>query len=421
MIQLSSDVLINRLFTYFSIEKKNFRDLSKIFFGEPSLYYYIYLNNHERNKLFSFFTGVSFFSRELAFQKCFFELLEKKSFLLKPKEEKVIFKKLPFEEDFYQNNVIFEEKETIQKIIETGNIKQVKKMSLYFEEWIEGEDLTNNKQVLLPAQLIYPYLSSLYSSFLMNGAAADYNKKNAIIRAIYETIERDAKVNLFIKKKFPKKLSKKILCKIKPVFLIIKKYHQYRLKPVILDITSDLNIPVFMTVLFDFSETNNPFVSFGYRAGLDIEEAIIGSLEDAFFSRIIQKLRNRLFPYFETNKIVIFLNKRKVYIPEYSYNYIQSSAAYYLLNSFSKITTTSYLYKNKFKKKLKVDEQLRLVLSMLKEKGYKVYIKDISPQILSTVQVFVIKAIIPGLHPNFNYEGKSIFFCNRLVSKFSHL
>src|SRR3989344_2721502 len=157
--------------------------------------------------------GYSFLSKEFALFKCLMEAVERYSMIN------------------YRRGNLF--KSSYRKLPSTGLNPQQYIQDVGIEDklfyWCKGFDLINNKNVFLPAQLIYfNYTSNLnephLSEFVSTGGSAGLNQAFTLLQGIYEIIERDAFMTLYLTQSEPKHINlfnlqipslKKILTKSK--------------------------------------------------------------------------------------------------------------------------------------------------------------------------------------------------------------
>jgi len=347
-------------------------------YDEPKFWYYSatisdrYLKQ-DGNHFSSKASGVSFFSQKTAILKALAEAIER-----------------------YSNFAFF--KDTVDYI---GSYSDLKKMALnpkefvFFSDkqlqtkaykrflindkslfrWTKIKSLDNKKDYFIPSQLIYLSYKHvkgepiIYPS-ISTGVAGHFTIEHALLNGIYEILERDAFMIYFLNKLRPKQydLTSSENKKIKS-FLDISK--RYNLQIVSLSIKTDVDIPVVATIVIDRSGLAKA-VSIGLKSHLDIEKAIIGSINEAFHTRTW--IREA---YIQNPKGI----SKSELINDSSIR--NRGIFWYFPKSISKI---NFMIKNleviKVKnenEKLTVPDQISKLKKALDKKGYKIFYKNITP------------------------------------------
>lgn len=154
--------------------------------------------------------------------------------------------------------------------------------------WIEGSMLSPEQELFIPAQLVFTSYVNLKSEPcirypISTGAAAGTSLENAIYTGICEIVERDAFMISYLNK-----LKSPIIdldsIKDKIVDNIISLYNRYRLELVVIDITTDIQIPSFAAITLDRTGLG-PAVSVGLKTRFNVLEAVIGAIEESLMTR----------------------------------------------------------------------------------------------------------------------------------------
>ena len=365
----------------------------RIYFDEPRIHQYIasIKKFDEIPSNFVSSSGVSYRSRRLSLLKCLAEAAERIS-LFSYKNEGIIFTgKNPIQphlnSTFYTN----------------GSIKK------NGFGWLKGANFINGKGILIPAQLIY--LNYLYhhkefqlTESISTGAAGGFDFESTLVRSIYEVIERDAFMTAYLLKVTPPLIDLMTL-NSNTVKKLASYYKRYHLITKIFNITNDIGIPSFLSILLDYSSIG-PAISIGIKSGLNIEQTIIGSLEEAFLSRQWIRKEKQEFEKSESKIDRHSLNKpinRGLFW--YPVNMIKHLN--FLLNQQPK---SLYLEEFSLNKKVEL-QQLRNVLI---QKNIEVFYKDITPSIFRRAGFLVYKVIMPQLQPLYLNENKPIIVRNRM-------
>lgn len=153
-----------------------------------------------------------------------------------------------------------------------------------FLKWTWGKLLITSKNVLVPAQLVYvPYRyeqnEALLRMNITTGAAVHTNKYEALYRGICEVVERDAFTIFYLNKLSPPivDLENSFDGKFRH---IAKTMRRYNLELYVLDMTTDISIPTFFSLLIDRSGIG-PAITTGNKTDLDPIKAIRDSITEA--------------------------------------------------------------------------------------------------------------------------------------------
>jgi len=367
---------------------------------EPSFYTYgVELNTDggllNKRDYYSYFMhnpvcgGLSFQSKRLALLKSLAETLERLSLYIFPVKS-VVYSSFA--------ELVKKGKKALDPFFYTDK-KRVKTIPL---GWITGFNLVKNHAVLIPAQLVFlqyhHYLSyvrsrqePILSRLLSTGAASGTNHEDTLLRSIYEVVERDAAMTTYLLK------SPVTTIDINSVSSTsVKKIQSYcidyHLNWLLFDITNDLQIPTYMSILLDRSGVG-PAVAVGTKSSLNSSTAIVGSVEEAFMSR-----------FWGRNEMI----KQNYTIPRYQYKNITTLSQRALFwSSRDKIKLLKYLTGLPAKRYqpirsetiLSQKKELNKLLGMIVKKGYWVYYVDITLPMFKKINFFAYKAIIPGLQP----------------------
>ncbi len=150
--------------------------------------------------------------------------------------------------------------------------------------WVKCFSIFDGKKYFVPAQLAYYGYEFLPQEPLIrkstsNGGAAGTSAVMALVRGLLEAIERDALMIHWLNEITPPRIdidSLEIFGN-ETIAGIISEYRKYKIDFALLDITTDLKVPVMLTVIRDRT-LGRPAVFLGAGADLDVEAAIIHSL-----------------------------------------------------------------------------------------------------------------------------------------------
>jgi ribosomal protein S12 methylthiotransferase accessory factor YcaO len=284
-------------------------------------------------------------------------------------------------------------------------------------DYIQGYDLQNNQEVLVPAQLVlskystkppsnYPFL---YSH--TNGLASGNVLEEAICHALCEVVERDgvsiadlcsssipytifkntnqSKIpeNEFIDDSsiFQEVDISKIIEEYEPLKILVKRFNNVGLPLLIKNITQDIGIPTFVASSIESITSDYGYYAKGYGTHLDARIALIRAITELSQTRAsnIQGARDdlRKIQYKQDDEI----HKRK-----WEFMRTQSSSEFPTKNDntilFSKIKT--YVSDD-------ILEDIKHILKSLKKAGLRrAIIVDLTHP---SVGIPVVRAIVPGL------------------------
>jgi len=277
--------------------------------------------------------------------------------------------------------------------------------------WIRGKSFFNKNEMLIPAQLIYINYRFTKSEKVIqfassNGAAGDWSKDKALCKSILELIEREAFLIFYLNKISPKEV---LLDSINlPSFHEIrKKFVKYNLKLRIFNITTDLEVPIYLTVIIDPTLVGMP-ISFGSKADFNHETALIGAIEEAL------QVRTWIRSLHETSK-----NRYKVHKPYEITEIFKRGLFWYnpeLLKSLDfllKPLSSNLIKFPKVAKKSFRKQFNNLRKSLIREKIDLYYIDLTLPEFKKN-GFFVIKSISPQIMPLYFNEKYPYLKCERL-------
>jgi ribosomal protein S12 methylthiotransferase accessory factor len=272
--------------------------------------------------------------------------------------------------------------------------------------WLVGNDIAKNKSIFLPYQLVFlPTFEELGTEPLIRipittGTACGDSFEEAALRGILECIERDSNMLCWLGKRNVPRIILDI-----HFFEELEKYlKRYNIKLYTWDLTSDLGIPSVLAITIDKTGTG-PAVSAGTKADLDPKKAVLGAIYEAFHSRFwIRSLyHTEGRPKIEKEDITDL-----------------SSRGFYWYNQ-DKIKHLKFLMKSE--KQIRLSEMKNLtpknktlgsLVNLLSEKHVDVYLVDITHPRISEKGFFVVRSILPQLHPMHLDENMPYHYSRRL-------
>lgn len=343
-------------------------------------------------------SGKSFFSKELALLKCLSETAERFC--------QTVYKN---ESVLYSNFLDIKSSALDPQLFCSDELIRNKKIG-----WVLGRDLFSGKKCYLPAQLVFLNYRRkkdeprLGFSNVSTGAAGEFSKEAALLNGILEVVERDAFMNMYLAKIGMKQVNLKSQNN-KNLQHILNACDRYNLELFVFDITNDLEIPTYLSLVVDRTGIG-PALAVGTKAGFDSISAIIGAIEESIATR---------------GGI-----RRSMYDSELEKHLEESGEILnrgLLWSSLDYLKNLDFLVKSNKKtlKKLSIGSfgksEFARVCTILKKKGFGVFYADICPGVLKDLGYFAYKVIIPGLQPLYlEEEGKSAVNLARLAKVAGH-
>lgn len=388
MPNLKQEELLNYL-TKYSIVKNISKGIA--FNDEPDFYYYLAEINKNLQHLKKVTTeinagGASFKSAESALQKCLSETVERYS-LFSMKENGV-------------KNTYLEIIDSEKNALNPEEISGIKNSQSKKFQWVEGNNLTKGIKSYIPEQLInLNYKNRIneinLSPVISTGASANYSEEEAILGGIYEVIERDSYMSSYLTQIIPPLINIETI-NDNQIKKILYSCLRYKLKPYVFDLTNDLNIPVFLTLLTDKTGIG-PAVTIGVKCDLDPLNAIIGSIEESFMSRTWVRFN------------MLGLKKTKIYNNRITDSRLKRALLWSSLSIFKRLNSiinqnSNNLILDSEKKELNVKEKINYLIKSLAKKNFQIFTKRIFTGTLLDKHLTVCKVIIPPLQPLYLFK-----------------
>lgn len=264
--------------------------------------------------------------------------------------------------------------------------------------WSKGFSITNNKEILVPAQLVYvPYhghQEPVIRRSITTGAASGTSLEGAIKRGVCEIVERDGFMIFYLNKLTPPRLdlsktSDETLVKIQ------KSFTRYKLDLFIFDISTDLPFVSIMAIIIDKTGIG-PAVSVGLKCSLSAKDAIVGAIEEA--QQVRSWIRDELYNQKESTKpnLTVDLKDRGLYWSRPD----RIKDLDFFLKSKNIIRVDEFVNERSRNQNMKFN----VLINKLKGKKVDVVFVDVTRPEVKKAGFCVIKAIIPQLQPLYLYE-----------------
>lgn len=400
---LISKLLVSKLFKFLE-NNKIFESIGKAtrFYDEPpfSLYNSLLKNPNKNKDDLNILTasGLSFTSKHLALLKCLGESIERdclthydKKHIYYSSYEKLNYN--AFDPDLF-------------RVDSNSNSKLL--------GWISGFNLTLNQKCLIPAQLIYLTYQKRKNEAILpqpnmsTGGAGGFTHESTLLRGIYEVIERDAFMCMY-------------LCKVKAPRIKLNSIHnkliqkithdckRYKIELYVFDITTDIGIPSFLSIAVDKTGIG-PAVSCGLKSGLRIIDTLVGSIEESFLTRpwIREKIMKRRFIIPKINPKTITTHLERAF---FWFSPKMLKKLDFLLNQQDNLILS---IDNNFEGTSQ--EEFLKVKNLLQKKRLTVFYSDITLPVFKDSEYLVYKIVIPALQPFYLNENEKIIRMERLKS-----
>lgn len=280
--------------------------------------------------------------------------------------------------------------------------------------FIPTRSLISGKKHLIPAQLVYISYTEEYPnepyflSSTTNGSAAGVSFDDATYRAICEAVERDGLFIFWLNKIAPPMIDLESI-PYQKVREQLNDLEKYGLEFFILDITTDLEIPAFCSVLLDRS--GKVAVSMSAVAGFDIEK----SLEKLIFEtlkyphNIVREDTPSTFEAVQKKYLNIrtFDERRSLWAKKEMISQIE----FFLQGRKKGFSEINVEYAGK-----DIATRLDKIKNILKKRAYNCFLVDVTSQEARHAGLRVVKAVIPQLMPIYFSENEKPLGIKRLYT-----
>jgi ribosomal protein S12 methylthiotransferase accessory factor len=256
--------------------------------------------------------------------------------------------------------------------------------------WIEGMDLSSGRRVLVPADFVYypPFRERPLVLETSNGAAAHTDMVQAVLNGIYEVIERDTFLIMWLNK-----LSMPILDVRKLPFGFdesVKLMREFDMAVKLVHLVNDTHIPTVMAVCYNKAIDKYPAMVVGTASNIEPEVALKKALFEMEFQLIIylqnppeQKIihPNQISASYEHPMFYLNPENRKYW------DFMIRSTRRSELPTLSRRST-----KNKF-------SVLVRIVKLLSKQNHRVIYVDITPPDIRKLGLSVVKVLITDFQP----------------------
>lgn len=335
--------------------------------------------------------GVSFKNPEEAMKKSIFEAFERK-FAKVYDEKSLIYASYNEVKNKAVNPHVFSLPDKEEHKNKLPYVKYTHNLKLHWKECMQVVKGTL-KPVLIPASLIYSRYSwknqkERIAPTLSPGIAAHVNYRSSFLSGLLEIIERDAFMLAWLKKLSFPKISFSI-SDLESGADAFEHISALGFKTTFIDITSDVGIPVVLTIIKNPSLKLNGTMFFGLGCSLNPYQAVQKSFMEA-----LQGMSNVISFDYQSNEVVVEEEKIKTKFDLSCEDYFQQTA---FLSKSKKQTKIGQM---PFFDKYDVGKNMDFLLKYLEEKNLPAYFVDLTPkEINNDVAVCLTRAFIGNLMP----------------------
>ncbi len=257
--------------------------------------------------------------------------------------------------------------------------------------WTSGFNLTTKEPVLIPADFVYTGASQdRLCAETSNGAAAHTSRVEAILRGIFEIIERDGIMIMWFNRLSMPKISIDSL----PlrVLQIVRKVNGFGFDVIIQDITTDIGVSAFCVFMVN-KHNKKPALFSGAGCHLNPEIALMKGIREtlrsfAYYLANPRKIEESKIPGFDELRSPE--DHGNLYFAPEMLKHLDFVIEGNVYQDFDKI-------KDSWTKEPLSD--LKHCLSIFKKKKMDVIAVDCTTSDVANTGLYVIKVIIPGMHP----------------------
>lgn len=259
--------------------------------------------------------------------------------------------------------------------------------------WLWGMNLSRNEPVLVAFDLIFGSESPLkiYRAN-SNGAACHSSLHHAILNGIYETIERDALMVVWLDRLSLPRLE--VGATVPDRFALRATLQALGLELSYVDLTTDLGIPVLLGIIKDRFNPN--FFLLDMVSAWSVPrllEKLHRELAQFIFPYLIhqQRYESSISTSFDCNRVISFPD----HLSFYQWSAKHDQAAF--LTASPDIRNIGVLPFASAEPD--IIEEIDTLISRLSKYGYEVIVVNCTPAFLERLGLYVIKVLIPGLQP----------------------
>lgn len=251
--------------------------------------------------------------------------------------------------------------------------------------WKTVYSFPEKKEYYLPIDCLYypipeELISQLYTLANSSGVAAGFSFEDALLRGIYEILERDAFMVVWFNRLVMPTIPKEILSQ--ELKTRIASFEELGYEIYLINLTLD-TVPVILGVAVN--EKMIPTLVLGMAANFNPEKAISKSLDE-----ILHQLYWNLRP---NHSVQTLTNPKEV-------GDVGGHAALYATPRYLK--KASFLWQGKLNdlpRKISFSNELEYIVELLSQKRIQILAADLTPTYFKSVGIWVVRTILPELVP----------------------
>ena len=283
--------------------------------------------------------------------------------------------------------------------------KKISRFSIDTElPWIRGQDLNSGKPVFIAADFVhYPSIREKPIVFAnSSGSSAHTDLVPAILNGLYEVIERDSLLTMWLNKiPMPMLEIKTLPSNLNEMINLIS---EYGMKVKLVDLTSDSLVPTVMAVCYNNNQDKYPALVTGAATHIETEKAVQKAL-------------------FEMEKMLMLHLEKipKMILDPNKISSIYENGIYYLNPKKRKywefmISSNQTSKPSRFAGKAFNDQNvvLKQIVTHLHTKGHRVVYVDITPSDIRSLGLVAVKVFVTGFQPLYS-GNKMRLIRNRLL------
>ncbi len=263
--------------------------------------------------------------------------------------------------------------------------------------WTRGYSITRKEPILIPASLVYiPYYPFLKDQGertigpgISTGQASGYGYGDALLRGIYEIIERDAFSILWLNRLTAPRIAmdpSPALCRT-----FREKFKKKSLEYTLYDMTTDIEVPSVLCMIIDRA-TDPPMICCGGASHSDAEKAALKAMVEAAQTRQWAKFLGKRDKPFAIASDYSNIDDFEKHVFLYAYGNMMRAVRF--LKSSKREIALSDLPSSS---EVSTAAQLRRILSKIEAKGYEVLVVDLTTVDVAECGYRVLKVLIPQL------------------------
>ena len=299
-----------------------------------------------------------------------------------------------------------------EQLIAFPNLRQIDEGA--YDYTVCTQISTGNK-VRLPSQFCYLRAPSSTEPPLVqsssNGAGAYYNREEAILSGLYELVQRDNFMLMWLTKEVRPQIDIGSLPMESSIAWLVKQVTSRGVDVYFVDMAREIPVLSFTCIVVD-RRNDTPIVGVGGASGGDLETCLYASLTEAL-ALLNKNMSKDTFINFATYKPFATMGiNRDERLTMWKGERIKHLD--FLLVG-KKVAFTEYVKGNlTFESKQK---ELDHLVKILEEKGsgYEVYVREIRSRILSALGYHVVKVVVPALMPLYLEETLATLSSERLA------